>query len=309
MREEMITARKVVSRNRLSLQYYKALIAYMVIVPVLAFFVIWVWVPVGSVLYFSVHDWSFLNIKNTFTGVENLIKMVHDEWFWLSVKNNIIVMAVMVSVSVPLSLVIAAGLTQVSQRARGVLNTFYFTPVVTSVVVAALVWGWIYDGSGAGLLNWFLSFFGIRPRGWILLPATVIPAVSVMLVWKWLGYNVVIFVAALLNIPQDMYESAKVDGASPWQLFRHITLPLVRPAMLFVAVVTMINSFQVFAPIWVLMGRSGFKGAYVLPLMIYREGIVWQRIGYASAISLVMFIFVLGLMLAQFRILRTDWEY
>jgi multiple sugar transport system permease protein len=79
--------------------------------------------------------------------------------------------------------------------------------------------------------------------------------------------------------------------------------------MLFVAVVTMINSFQVFAPIWVLMGRSGFKGAYVLPLMIYREGIVWQRIGYASAISLVMFIFVLGLMLAQFRILRTDWEY
>jgi multiple sugar transport system permease protein len=305
----MTITRRVLARPRLSLQYRKALMAYLVIIPIFAFFVIWVWVPVGSVLYFSVHDWSFLNVKNTFIGLGNFTKMVNDEWFWLSVKNNIIVMAVMVGVGVPLSLTIASGLVQLSQRARAVFTTFYFTPVVTSVVVAALIWGWIYDGSGAGLLNWALSFFGFRPRGWILLPATVIPAVSVMLVWKWLGYNVVIFVAALLDIPREMYESARVDGANPWQLFRHITLPLVRPAMLFVAVITMINSFQVFAPIWVLMGRSGFKGAYVLPLMIYREGIVWQRIGYASAIALVMFIFVLALMLAQFRVLRTEWEY
>jgi ABC-type sugar transport system permease subunit len=221
----------------------------------------------------------------------------------------------------PLNMLITIPLAVLIEAAGGILRgffrTIYFLPVVTSSVGVAVMWGYIYN-TQYGLLNNGLRALGAEPVAWLQDPsATVlgIPAAMLAVViaylWQDFGYNLVIFIAALQGIPDSLKDAAKVDGASPWQVFIYVILPLLRPTIMVTSVLTVISSFQVFDLIQVMTqggpGRIGLTR--VLVLDIYENAFRFERMGWAAAIAVVMFVFVAVLTLIQTRVLRTNWEY
>jgi ABC-type sugar transport system permease subunit len=223
---------------------------------------------------------------------------------------------------VPLNLLItvplAAMIESVHSVFRTIFRTIYFLPVVTSSVGVAVMWGYIYN-TQYGLLNDVLSNFGIRPIGWLQDPRATVMfgmpaamfAVVIAYLWQDFGYNLVIFIAALQNIPESLKEAARVDGATSFQVFRYITLPLLRPTILVASVLTVISSFQVFDLIQVMtQGGPGRIGqTRVLVLDIYENAFRFESMGWAASMSVAMFIIVALLTVVQTRVLRTDWEY
>jgi ABC-type sugar transport system permease subunit len=222
---------------------------------------------------------------------------------------------------VPLNLFItiplATMIESVNSFFKRIFRTIYFLPVVTSSVGVAVMWGYIYN-TQYGLLNDALSNFGVTPIGWLQdpranlvgVPAALI-AVVVAYLWQDFGYNLVIFIAALQGIPGEFKEAARVDGASPMQVFWYITLPLLRPTILVASVLTVISSFQVFDIIQVMtQGGPGRIGqTRVLVLDIYENAFRFEKMGWAASISVAMFIAVALLTFVQTRVLRSRWEY
>lgn len=221
----------------------------------------------------------------------------------------------------PLNMLITIPLAVLIEAAGGILRgffrTIYFLPVVTSSVGVAVMWGYIFNAQ-YGLLNNSLRAIGVAPVAWLQDPAATVlgipaamAAVVIAYLWQDFGYNLVIFIAALQGIPDSLKDAAKVDGASPWQVFIHVILPLLRPTIMVTSVLTVISSFQVFDLIQVMTqggpGRIGLTR--VLVLDIYENAFRFERMGWAAAIAVVMFIFVAVVTLIQTRVLRTNWEY
>ena len=183
-----------------------------------------------------------------------------------------------------LSLALAVALNRPS-RLTGLYQTLYFLPVITPMVPVSVIWKWIYD-PGYGLLNYILSLFGVRPIGWLMYPNLALISIIIMCVWKNLGYNMIMFLVGLKNIPAQYYEAAAIDGASRWQAFWRITLPLLKPILLYVLVTSTIDGFNIFTPVYVMTtGSQGAPGNAVRTLVfnIYEEGFRYFKMGYASS--------------------------
>jgi ABC-type sugar transport system permease subunit len=194
-------------------------------------------------------------------------------------------------------------------------RTIYFLPVLTSSVGVALIWMSMYDPQ-AGWINAIVRFFGGTPVTWLSDPRAGFLGISVAMwavmlayLWQDYGYNMVIFIAALQAIPQELKDAAMIDGASSWKAFTKITLPLIRPTMLFVCVMTMLSSFQVFDIIQVMTNGDPGNRTQVLMLDIYKNAFRYQNLGWAAAESFILFLIVMGVTIFQMRVLRTDWEY
>jgi ABC-type sugar transport system permease subunit len=211
-----------------------------------------------------------------------------------------------VILSVPLALALAL-MVNTRWRLTPLFETIYFLPVITPMVPVAIIWKWIYDPT-YGLLNYALSLFGVKPVGWLIYPNLALWAIVIVQVWKVLGYNMVILLVGLRNIPRTYFEAASIDGARGGQVLRHITLPLLRPILLFVIVVTTINSFNVFTAVYVMtQGIQGTSGSTVRVLVydIWENAFRFWRTGYASSEAVVLFLIVLVLTLLQFRLVRS----
>lgn len=260
--------------------------------------------------------------ENPFVGLQYFQNMLDGEGrdgliFQNSLRNTLVFTALVVPLNLLITIPLAAMIESVRNFLKTVFRTIYFLPVITSSVGVAVMWGYIYN-TQYGLLNDVLSSIGIRPVGWLQDPRATflgIPAalfaVVVAYLWQDFGYNLVIFIAALQNIPDSLKEAARVDGASPIQVFWFITLPLLRPTILVASVLTVISSFQVFDLIQVMTrGGPGRIGqTRVLVLDIYENAFRFEKMGWAASISVVMFIVVALLTLFQTRVLRTQWEY
>ncbi|MGH7664388.1 MAG: carbohydrate ABC transporter permease [Gemmatimonadaceae bacterium] len=281
--------------------------AWLFLAPALTVLAVFFFLPVGAALILSFTDFDIYAVGNyenaRFIGLDNYIRLVRTPIFWTALQNTFYFVLVGGPLSVAVSLGAALLVNSKLVRFRGTFRVIYFAPVVTTLVAVAVVWRYIYH-SRYGLLNYGLDLIGLAPIDWLGDPRWAMPAIIVLAVWKNFGYNMIIFVAGLQSIPDDLYEAARIDGATALQRFIHVTLPMLAPTFLFVAVITMIGYFQLFAEPYVMTQGGPLKSTLSVVLLMYEEGFRWWRMGYAAAIAFVLFLIIFTGTLIQLRLQR-----
>ncbi len=249
-----------------------------------------------------------------FVGFGNWTRLFGDPLFWKALGNTLYFVIGTVPIGIALSMLLAM-LANRPLRGIGFFRTLYFTPVVTSTVAVALVWAWFYDPN-YGVLNYAIAsafkLAGLKPPSpipWLADPATAMPAIMLMSVWKGLGYNMVILLAALQGVPRHLYEAAEIDGAGPLMRFRHITIPGVSPVLFFVVTVGVISAFQVFDQVYI-MTREGRPADSTLTIVyyLYRHAFSNLELGYASTVGTALFAIIFAATLVQLQ-LRRHWVH
>ena len=256
--------------------------------------------PMLFVLYLSVHRWTLVDPARPFVGLANFERVFTDPVVWVSLRNTVLYV-LYVPVSMVLSLGAAVALHRQTWAVR-LARTVFFLPYVCSVVAIALVWQWLYQPD-FGVINYLLSAIGLRPLDWLGSPRTALVAMMIVSVWAQLGYQMTVFLAGLQGVPQAYLDAARVDGASAWQRFRRITLPLLRPVTLFVLVTGVIGAFQAFTYMYVLTDGGPLNATDVIVYRIYQTAWEFLQLGYASALSLLLFVVLFGVTRAQFALL------
>ncbi|MFQ6115201.1 MAG: extracellular solute-binding protein, partial [bacterium] len=262
--------------------------------------------PIAFAVYLSVHRWEIIVPNKPFVGAANFIEMFGDPLFWNALKNTLLF-----SLNVPIGMVFALGVAvMLNQKIKGInlLRTLYFLPSVSSFVAIALVWRFLYEPN-FGLANYILDLFGLPQAQWLNVPATAMLSIVIMTIWLSIGYQVVIFLTGLQGIPEMLYEAAIIDGASPWQRFKKITLPLLQPTTFFILVTSLIGSFQVFTSIYVMTGGGPARSTDVVVFHIYQAAWDNLRMGYASAMSMVLFVIIMIVTWLQFRLIGKNVEF
>ncbi|CAI8861049.1 MULTISPECIES: carbohydrate ABC transporter permease [Methylococcus] len=270
--------------------------AFWFVAPALALLVVFFFLPVGAALGLSFTDFDIYALADIgrlrFVGLDNYRRLFGDAEFWTALWNTLYFVAVGGPLSVLVSLAAALLVNHRLTPFKGLFRSLLFLPVVTTLVAVAVVWRYLYQPR-YGVLNYLLGGFGIGPVDWLGDPDWAMPAIILMAVWKNFGFNMIVFVAGLQSIPESLYEAASIDGAGARQQFLYITLPLLAPTFLFVAVITMIGHFQLFAEPYV-MTQGGPAGSTLsIALLMYQQGFRWWNLGYASAIAFVLFGIVL----------------
>ncbi|HZS62643.1 MAG TPA: sugar ABC transporter permease [Gemmatimonadaceae bacterium] len=280
---------------------------YWFIAPAMALIGVFFVVPIFASLILSATDFDIYAVAspaNTrFIGLRNYTDLLRNSLFWTALGNTLYFVTVGGPLSVAVSLGAALLVNSKLTRAKALFRAVYFVPVVTTLVAVAVIWRYLYDPR-FGLLNYALHLFGIAPIDWLGNRHWAMPSIILMTVWKNFGYNMLIFVAGLQAIPQDLYDAALVDGASGVQRFWHVTLPMLGPTFLFVSVTTMIGYTQLFSEPYVMTQGGPLHATYSIVLYMYEEGFRWWHLGYAAAIAFVLFGLVLGGTLIQRQIRR-----
>jgi multiple sugar transport system permease protein len=282
---------------------------YLGLIPVLLIYWVVRLEPIGRTFVLSFYDWHLIRPLKPFVGLANYRDLLGDDNFLLALKNTTLFAVFVVGVSVALGLALAVLLTG-QLRFTAAYQAIYFLPVIIPMVPMAIAWKWIFDAR-YGILNYVLFWFGVKPIGWLTAPDVAMWAIIIMSVWKVLGYNMVLLLVGLKNIPAVYYEAASIDGAAGWAMFRRITLPLLKPILLFVIVISTINAYNVFTQVYVMTtGSQAAPGAplRVLVFDIYQNGFQFFKMGYASAEAVALTLIVLALTLIQFRVIRLDGE-
>jgi len=281
--------------------------AWFFLAPALLLIGVFFFLPVAASLLLSVTDFDLYGIAdpgNTrFVGFDNYARLLKTPDFWAALKNTFYFAFVGGPLTIAVSLGAALLLSSKLVRFKSFFRTIYFTPFVTTLVAVAIVWKYLYH-TRYGLFNYVLGSIGIAPIDWLGNPHWAMPAIILMAVWKGFGYNMLIFIAGLQAIPEDLYDAAEIDGASAVRRFFSITLPMLAPTLVFVSVVTMIGYFQLFAEPYVMTQGGPLRSTTSVVLLMYEEGFRWWRMGYAAAIAFVLFIVILLATLVQFRLQR-----
>jgi multiple sugar transport system permease protein len=237
-------------------------------------------------------------------GLENYRTLVDDPIFWKSLWNTLYYTVGVIPLSVVLAIALALAM---NQKLRGitVFRAIFFLPIITSSVAVSIMWLWIYNPQ-FGILNYLLSQIGITGIKWLAVPETAMLSIIIMAIWRGLGYNMLLFLAGLQNIPDTLYEAAKIDGAGNWAQFRYVTLPLLTPTTFFVVVLMFIGGFQVFEYTYVMTNGAGgpVNSTMTVVLYLYREGFTYFRLGYASAIAYILALMIFAVTAIQFRMQR-----
>jgi multiple sugar transport system permease protein len=293
-----IRLRRLARRSRIPLFCYIAL------APVLALFLYVRIIPIGFSFLLSFYKWNLIQPRKPFVGWANYTNLMSDDNFILALKNTTLYSFSTVAISTLLALPLAVFLSRRS-RLSAFYQTVYFLPVITPMSIA---WKWIYDYN-YGILNYGLSLVGLPSVPWLTDPDIALWALVIMGVWKVLGYNLVLFLVGIRNIPTEYLEAASLDGATNWQRFWTITLPLLKPILLYVLVTSTINAYNVFTQVYVMtLGSQSAPGQAVRMLVfdIYTNGFQFFRMGYASAEAVILTLIVLGLTVIQFSMIRND---
>ena len=254
-------------------------------------------IPVVSALLLSLTDFDLYALSDMsnlrFVALGNYLELLQTPLFWKSLGNT----AYFVVIGVPLSIAVSLGaallLNAKAARLKGLFRTALFAPVVTTLVAVAVIWRYLFHTS-YGLVNWALGHIGIAPVDWLGDPTWAMPTIILFAVWKNFGYNMVIFIAGLAAIPEDLYEAARIDGASRWKQFVHVTLPMLGPVLLVVAVITVSGYFQLFAEPYVMTRGDPLQSTVSVLYFMYEEGFMWWNLGRASAVAFLLFLIILG---------------
>ncbi|MFJ1759388.1 carbohydrate ABC transporter permease [Amycolatopsis sp. NPDC088138] len=276
---------------------------YLAVAPFFVLFAVFGLYPVLYSLFLALQRWDGVG-PMTFVGLGNFEFLVSDPTFWDSIGNTLVIWVMSTIPMTALALLIAVGLHS-SIRFKGVFRVAYFLPNVTSIVAMSLVFGSIFS-SEFGILNWFLGLVGINPVPWLTDPWAIRVAISIMIVWRWVGYNAIIFLAGLQALPSDVYEAAKVDGAGPVRTFFRITLPLLRPVLLFSMVMSAISGLQIFTESQILLGNRGGpdEAGMTMVLYFYNNAFVNNDFGYGAAIAWGIFVVVVLFAILNWRLIQ-----
>ena len=265
--------------------------------------------PVLAALAMSVTDFDLYALSDSanlrFVGLQNYGRLLSEPLFWKALGNTLYFVVLGVPLSISASLGAALLVNSKVARLRNFFRTVFFAPVVTTLVAVAVVWRYIFH-TRYGFLNYGLSEFGIGPIDWMGDPHWAMPAIVILAVWKNFGYNMIILLAALQSIPEDLYEAARIDGASGWQLFRHVTLPSLAPVLMLVSILTMTGYFQLFAEPYVMTEGGPLQSTLSVLYFMYEEGFKWWSLGRASAVAFLLFVLMFAVTVLQLRIGRRE---
>lgn len=261
-------------------------------------------IPIVIAFVLSFFDWNGFSAP-VFTGFQNFKAVFTDPDTGIAIKNTLVYSVIYV----PCSIVLSLGLAMLLNKAWGKMfyRTVFFLPQIVTSVGIAVVWSWIYQPQ-FGILNMILRFFGIEGKEWLRDPSTAMGAVIVMSIWWGLGYNIVLFLAGLQNVPRTYVEAAKIDGANERQVFFNITVPLISPTTLLVTITTMINAFQVFDQMFLLTSGGPAKKTYTMAIHIYQTAFKSYELGKASTAALILFFVVVAVSVIQFK-LSDKWVH
>ncbi len=268
---------------------------------IMAFIVVLLIVPIVLALRGSFHNWNPLNGTFEWVGLANYSRLLQDATFWTASLNTIVFGVFAILGRIVLGLLVAYALFSKLTRWRSFFRAVFYVPTVTPLVAVAYVWQLMYHPQ-FGVIN---SLFGLDIN-WLYDSRFAMPAVIAMTIWKDFGYAVILFLAGLYSIPEDVIEAAEVDGATPWKRFWHVTLPLLKPMMVFVVITSMIAYLQAFVQIMVMTGGGPGTSTQIISFMIFEQAFVKYNFGYASAIAFVLLIFTAVLTAISWRIQGSD---
>jgi multiple sugar transport system permease protein len=269
--------------------------------PFLLFFIVFQVYPIFYGLYVSLTKWDLATAPR-FIGLSNYAGLMRDSLFWTALRNT----ALFVALNAPLAVVIPLGLAILVNdpiHGRGIFRSAFSTPLMISVASVGVLWQWFYNPV-FGLINYYLGLVGLPGQNWLSQTGWAMIAVVVTTVWWTSGFNMILFLAGLQDIPDHLYDAAKIDGAGSWALFRHVTLPGLRATLLFVGVTTIIGSFRVFGQVFVMTNGGPFDSTRTIVQHIYETGFRYFKMGNASAVAWALFLIVLVFTFIQFRLLK-----
>jgi multiple sugar transport system permease protein len=307
MRLDTAVVKRVIRPFQMRLRTREALAAYLFLAPFLIFFSIFVVRAVLSAVNISFYDWQILRPSRPYIGLANYQELFNDYVWWIAVKNTIVFTLFTVTGTTILALAAAVAVTQ-PIRGQEFFRVLLYMPTLLSVGVVGLTWVWVLSIQ-FGIINYGLSFLGIRPINWLGDERLVIPALSLTTIWWGFGFPMLVFIAGLQGIPDHLYEAARIDGANGRQLFFYITLPLLRPTILFVTVTGVIAHFQVFGQPFIMTHGGPGRGSFTVIFYLY--DIAWRafRMGYGSAVAVALALIMGAFTLIQFKLIGRRVEY
>ena len=294
-------------RRKAGLSYGRRdqLTGYLFVAPQLLGIIAFVLVPLALIFYYSVHEWNVLANTFTFVGTDNVERLFNDPQMAGVLKSTGIFSVGLVLMNLSLGLLLAVMLNR-KMRGIAVYRTLFFSPVVVSLVAWTIVWGFLLQSDGG--INAILQLVGIEGPNWLREGPTAMLSVIVVQVFKNVGLNMILFLAALQGVPHELYEAARMDGARPARIFRSITLPMISPTVLLTSIITIVGSLQVFAQIAVLTQGGPGISTTVLVYYLYQQAFQFGRFGYGSLLAVLLFIIVFILTVVQW-VLRRKWVF
>ena len=279
----------------------RLLIPYIFIAPNVLVFAVFMFVPILLAFYISLNEWTLIG-SPTFVGLGNYLDMLEDSEFLRAFYNTGVYTLGTVPTSIALGLVVALGLNR-KLPGRTLLRSIFFVPVIISLVAVALIAAWIFNDN-YGIINAALNAVGIGSVPWLSSSKWAMTSLVIATLWIRLGFNMVVYLAALQSIPTELYDAARVDGASGWRRFRHITWPLLGPTTFLLVIINIIYSLHVFDLIYVMTGGGPGFSTTVLVQYIYQMAFTEGQMGYASAIGVVLYLLLLIFTVFQWRVTR-----
>lgn len=278
-------------------------IGYLFTLPYVLFFAVFTAYPLGFAFYLTVHDWNIVRNVRPFVGTRNFERLLGDELFWKALANTGVFLVVHIPLQIAIALLLSVILNQ-QLRARAFFRVAFFLPFVTSGAIISLVWLRLYADDG--MLNMYLGLFGLGPIGWLSDPQVAMASIAVMATWKNVGYYLMIFLAALQAIPDQLYEEALLNGATAWQRFAHITFPMLNPAFILVVILSTIGGFSLFVEPFVMTGGGPLDATLSLVLYLYQQAFQFLRMGYAAAIGVVLALMIFLVTVIQRKYLERE---
>ncbi len=283
--------------------------AWCFVAPALLVIAVFFFLPVVAALAMSLTDFDIYALADSgnlrLVGLHNYAQLLQTPLFWQAFGNTLYFVVVGVPLSITVSFGAALLLHSRLVKFQAFFRTALFAPVVTTLVAVAVIWRYLFHPH-YGLLNYTLGRIGIPPIDWLGDPHWAMPAIIVFAVWKNFGYNMIILLAGLQSIPGQLYEAARIDGASMWQQFRHVTLPMLAPIVTMVNILTIAGYFQLFAEPYVMTQGGPLQSTVSVLYFMYEEGFKWWNLGSASAVAFVLFLFIFCVTAVQLRLAR--WQ-
>lgn len=283
-------------------------IGYLFVLPASFFIILFYIIGVGISFYISLYRYNILSPKNTFIGFSNYQRALwNDPIFWIALKNTFYFMGVSVPAILITSFCFAFFTDKLLRRGRSIIQTIYFIPTVTPMVVLSLIWVWIYQENG--MINIILGKLHLPTPNWLMDQNTAMLAIIILTVWQAFGYFMLIFIAGLSEIPSVFYDAAKIDGANLFQTMWHVTIPLLKNVFVFVIIMLLIGCSQMFTQVYVMTGGGPAYATEVMVSYIYKQSFRYYHMGYGAAMSWLLFAFILVAIVLQLRALKARQIY
>ena len=284
------------------MRFRTSITSYLLISPYLLHVAVFVLFPVGFSLFLSFHDWNIISPMK-YAGLSNYQKLLQDQYFLKSLRNTL----VFLSIHIPLQIIIALGLAVILNQKiwfRAFFRGAFFMPVVVSGVVVTIMWQQLY-GYEMGSINLFLQALGFEKIGWLTDPQWAMPSIAIMATWKNVGLYIILFLVGLQSVPKSLYEASALEGATKWQQFWLITLPVINPTVIMVMILSTIGGFSLFIEPYVMTGGGPLNSTLSTVLYIYKQGFFYYHMGYAATLGLILALIILLVVFIQRTIIES----